>query len=187
MVAVLDLDPELLERVNRVVAHPFRDGGGGEVKIAAQVEELRRLVILEIEGLHLTAAVTGEAQLLRPVHDAAKDEARVRGDRVARRGHHVAEHPARAAALHFPRQDGKGGRVRLRYHIRFLDACEAFDGRAVKGHAALKGARKLGDRNRHALQEPEDVGEPELRKPDAVFPNQGEDFAGGHCFHASSG
>ena len=68
VVVVLDRDPDRLERVDRVVPDLGRRVLHGHREVAALVERLRVLVVLEEEVLELRADVEGvEAELLHPL------------------------------------------------------------------------------------------------------------------------
>ena len=86
----------------------------------------------------------------------------------------VAEHPGHARRLRAPRQHLEGGRVGLGQHVRLVDAGEALDRRAVEADALGEGALELGGRDRHRLQEPEDVGEPQSDEADVTFLERAE-------------
>ncbi len=98
VVVVLDRDAHRLERADRVAAHT---GGGVERRlreVAALVEGLRPLLVLEEEVLRLGADVERvEAHRGHPVERAAEDVTRVAGVRLAVGRDDVADHPARLA------------------------------------------------------------------------------------------
>ena len=95
VVVVLDPDPDRLERLDRLVAQL---GGGverGHREVAALVERLRALVVLEEEVLELGTDVERvEAQRLHPIERAAQHVARIAFVRLAVRLDDVADHPA---------------------------------------------------------------------------------------------
>ena len=94
VVVVLDRDADCLERVDRVVAHFRRGVLRGHREVAALVDRLRALVVLEEEVLELGADVERvEAHALHPVERLAKDVARVALVRRAVRCDDVADHP----------------------------------------------------------------------------------------------
>ncbi len=94
MVVVLDRDADRLERVDRVVANLGRRVLRRHREVAALVDRLRALVVLEEEVLELGADVERvEAHALHAVERLAEDVARVAlvGRAVGRDD--VADHP----------------------------------------------------------------------------------------------
>ena len=168
VVVVLDRDPDRLERVDRVVAHLGGRVLRGHREVAALVERLRVLVVLEEEVLELGAdGERVEAQLLHPVERRPEDVARVALVRHAVRLDDVADHPRDLRAelvpvlVDRPRHQLEGGGVGDRDHVRLLDRVEAGDRRAVEAHPVVERALHLGRRHRERLEVPLEVREPE--------------------------
>ena len=165
VVVVLDGDAHRLERADRVAAHA---GGGVDRRlreVAALVERLRPLLVLEEEVLRLGADVERvEAHRLHPVERAAEDVARVARVRLAVGRDDVADHAARLAVG----QDAERLGIGDRDHVRLLDRVEAGDGRAVEAHPVVERALGLADRDREALEMPLEIGEPQEHVVDAA-------------------
>ena len=165
----LDADPERLERIDHVVPDRGREVRA-EVEVAGLVVRQRLdgavLAAAEQEELELGARVDDVAELLGPLDLAAQDEARVAGERLAARREHVADDAGRGAVR--PRDLGEGPHVRHQVLVALGDPGEAFDGRAVEPRAVPDGALQLVDRDRHRLDDADDVRELELDEPDAL-------------------
>ena len=158
VVVVLDRDPHRLERPDRVAP----DAGGGVHRrlgeVAALVERLGAVLVLEEEVLGFRADVERvEAHRRHPLEGAAEGVARVAVVRLPVRRDDVADHPAFEAV----RQDAEGRRIGDRDHVRLLDRVEAGDRGTVEAHAVVEGAGQLALRDREALQMPFEIGEPE--------------------------
>ncbi len=165
VMVVLDRDPHRLERPDRVAADSGRRVHRRLREVAALVERLGAVLVLEQEVLRLRADVERvEAHRLHAVERASEREARVAVIRLAVRRDDVADHPAFQPV----RQNAEGGRIGDRDHVRLLDRVEARDRRAVEAHAVVEGARQLAPRDREALQMPLEIGEPEQHVLDAA-------------------
>ena len=169
VVGRLDADPEGLERVDHVV--PDRDREvRAEVEVAGLVvgQRLDRPVIgaPEQEELELGAHVHDVAELLRPLDLAPEDVARVAREGLAARGEHVADHARGRAAG--PRDLREGPHVRHEVLVALGDPGEALDRRAVEPRPVADRALELVDRDRHRLDDADDVRELELDEPDAL-------------------
>ncbi len=180
VVGVLDVDAELLERQDRLAPHVRSRVQRRQVEVAALVQHLGPVLVLEEEVLELGANVEGvEAHLLRPLQGAAQHVARVPLVRRALRGQDVAEHPPDTLLVRAPRQHRERRRIRHGDHVGLLDRVEARDRRAVEAHAALEGLGELGRADRERLQLAEDVGEPEPDEPDLALVHESHDVLGG--------
>ena len=175
VVVVLDRDPDRLERVDRVVAYLGGRVLRGHREVAALVERLRALVVLEHEVLELGADVEGvEAHALHPVERFAEDVARVALVRRAVGRDDVADHPRDVRADRVPvlversRHELEARRVGDRHHVRLLDRVEARDRRAVEAHPVVQRLLHLRGRDRERLEVPLEVGEPEEDVLDAL-------------------
>ena len=93
VVVVLDRDAHRFERADRVVPDLRRGILRGHREVAALVDRLRALVVLEEEVLELGADVEGvEAETLHPVERLPKRVARIALVRLAVRRDDVADH-----------------------------------------------------------------------------------------------
>ncbi len=165
VVVVLDGDAHRLERADRVAAHAGRGVHRRLREVAALVERLRPLVVLEEEVLRLGADVERvEAHRLHPLERAAEDVARVAGVRLAVGRDDVADHAAGLAVGQDLERLGIGDRD----HVRLLDRVEAGDRRAVEAHPVVERALGLADRDREALEMPLEIGEPQEHVVDAA-------------------
>ena len=165
VMVVLDRDPHRLERPDRVAPDSRRGVEGRLREVAALVERLGAVLVLEQEVLRLRADVEGvEAHRLHPLERASEREARVAVVRLAVRRDDVADHPPFQAV----RQDAERRRIGDRDHVRLLDRVEARDRRAVEAHAVVERALQLAPRDREALQVPFEIGEPEQHVLDAA-------------------
>jgi hypothetical protein len=75
----------------------------------------------------------------------------------------------RAVAGYSPRQDLERRRVRLRQHVRLVDAGETLDGGAVEADPLGEGPLELGRRDGDRLEEAQHVGEPQPHEPDVAL------------------
>jgi hypothetical protein len=73
-----------------------------------------------------------------------------------------------------PRQDLERRRVRAGDHVRLVDPRQALDGAAVEPDALGERGLELGRRDRHRLEEPEHVGEPETDEADVPLLDRAE-------------
>ena len=88
VVAGLDVDPHVFQRLHHVLADGVGEVGG-EVEIAGAVVRQRRdlvAVLLEEEELQLRAGLERVAELGQPLQLAQQDAARVAGERGRRSG-----------------------------------------------------------------------------------------------------
>ena len=175
VVVVLDLDPDRLERRDRVVAHLGRRVLHGHREVATLVDRLGALVVLEEEVLELRADVERvEAHLLHPLERELEDVARVALVRRAVGLDDVADHAADLRAelvpvvVDGPRHDLERRRVGDRDHVGLLDPVEPGDRRAVEAHPVVERALHLVGRDRERLEMPLEVGEPEEDVLDAL-------------------
>ena len=169
VVDVLDRDAHLLERADGLLAQLARRVHRRHREVAALVERLRALVVLEQEVLELRADVERvEAHLLHPVERAAQHVARVALVWLAVRRDDVADHPADLGLAFPPGHHPVRARVGDGDHVRLLDRVEARDRRAVEAHAVVERGRDLARRDREALEVPFEVGEPEEQELDSV-------------------
>ena len=173
VVAELHRDAHRLEHGDRLAAEVGAHRLRGVVEVAAAVDRHRlhaglRGVLEQVE-LDLGVGVEGEALVGGLGQGPLEDVARV-GVRRGAVGHHdVAEHPGGRRALAAPRQDLERRRVGLGQHVGLVDPGEPLDGRAVEPDALVEGALELRRRDRHGLQEPEHVGEPQPHEADVAL------------------
>jgi hypothetical protein len=166
VVVVLDGDAHLLERADRVAADRRRRVHRRLGEVAALVERLRAVLVLEEEVLGLRADVERvEAHRLHALEGETEDVARVAVVRVAVRRDDVADHPPRDAVA----QHTERARVRDRDHVRLLDRVEAGDRRAVEAHPVVERALDLACRDRETLEMTFEIGEPEEHVLDAAL------------------
>ena len=175
VVVVLDLDPDRLERGDRVVPHLGRRVLHGHREVAALVDRLRALVVLEEEVLELGADVERvEAHLPHPLDGELEDVAGIALVGRAVRLDDVADHPADlgaervAVVVDGPRHDLERRGIGDRDHVRLLDPVEPGDRRAVEAHAVVERALHLAGRDRERLEVAFEIGEPEEDVLDAL-------------------
>ncbi len=173
VVGRLDPDPERLEGVHHVLPDLLGEVGR-EVEVAGEVVRQRRdlpgLVAAEQEELQLGAHVHDVAELPGPLDLAAEDVARVADERLAARREDVADDAGRAArpVAGLPGDLGEGAHVRHEVLVGLGDPGEPLDRRPVEPGPVPDGAFHLVDRDRHGLDDAEDVGELELDEADPV-------------------
>ena len=175
VVVVLDLDPDRLERLDRVVAHLGRRVLRGHREVAALVE---RLVPLSSSKRKYSSSGptlnVSKPELPHALERAREDVARVALVGRAVRLDDVADHAADLGAelvavlVDGPRHHLERRRVGDRDHVRLLDPVEAGDRRAVEAHAVVERALHLGGRDREGLEMTLEVGEPEEDVLDAL-------------------
>ena len=168
--AVLDRDAHRLEREDRLLAQVRDHVELGEVEVAGVVERLgSRRPISEVEELHLGPGVEREALLPRPLEVALQHVARVALERLARR----------AAG----RRRRSGRRARRRRATARSRRCWRRGSRACRTPAPgcsprspsrrrscpPRGRSRARRGDREALQEAEDVGEPEAHEADPAL------------------
>ena len=169
----LDRDPEGLERVHHVLADFLREVGG-EVEVAGEVVrergDLPGLVAAEEEELQLGAHVHDVAELPGALHLAAEDVAGVAGEGLAARREDVADDAGGAAraVAGLPGDLGEGRHVRHEVLVGLGDPGEALDRRPVEPGPVPDRVLHPVDRDRHGLDDPQDVGELQLDEADAV-------------------
>ena len=168
VVVVLDRDADRLQRVDRVVADLRGCVLRRHREVAALVDRLRALVVLEDEVLELGPDVERvEAHALHAVERTSEDVARIAlvGSAVGRDD--VADHPRDVRADRVPvivlgsRHELEARRIGDRDHVRLLDRVEPRDRRAVESHPVVQCLRHLRRRDRERLEVPFEVGEPE--------------------------
>ena len=179
VMAELHRDAHVLQQRDRGPAKVVGGAVWDVVEVAAVVDRhgsdplaLRRV---QQEELDLGVGVEGEPQVGGPAQGPAQDVARVGETGLPVRGEQVAEHSRGARVLPAPRQHLEGRRVGLDEHVGLIDAGEALDGRAVEADPLGERTLKLGGRNRHRLQRPDDVGEPQPDEPDVALFNRAQD------------
>ncbi len=129
VVAVLDPDAELLQRLHGLAPQRRRRVQRRQVEVAAVVEGLCAAGVLEVEELQLRSAVERvEAHLVGPLQRAAQDVARVAHVRVAVRRLNVADHAGRRLLLGAPGDHLERGGIGHGDHVRLLDVLVARDG-----------------------------------------------------------
>ena len=118
MVAVLHVDPELLQRYRRVAPHAGAGVERREVEVAARIERLGADGIAQQEVLKLRTNVKRvEAKIVGALYGAAQDVPRVALVRRALGGQNVAEDPPHALLIGAPRQHGERARIGHRDHV----------------------------------------------------------------------
>jgi len=139
VVAVLDVDAELLEGEDGLPPDIGSRVERREVEVAALVEGLGGLAVAEEEVLELGADVEDvEAHRPGPLNRAAED---VSGVPLVGRPlwcEDVAEHPGDALLLRAPGKHGEGRRVGHRDHVGLFDRVEAGDRGSVEADATLE-------------------------------------------------
>ena len=161
MVGVLHGNAHLLQGEHRVAAQV---GGGIErrqIEIAAVVEHLGALGVLEVEVLQLGPHDERVAGLGGPTHYALQHMARISRVGFPFRRADVADHAGHGVGLGAPGQDLEGGGVGKGQHIRLLRRREPLDAAGVEAHALLEGALQLAGHHREGLHVAQNVGEPE--------------------------
>jgi hypothetical protein len=165
-------DAERLEGVDHVLADLLGEVGR-EVEVAGLVVRQRRdlavLVAPEQEELELRTGVDDVAQLLCALDLAAEDEAGIARERLAVGREHVTDHaggPARTVAA-LPRDLREGRHVRHEVLVALGDPGEALDRRTVEPRSVADRALELVDRDRHGLDDANDVRELELDEANA--------------------
>ena len=159
---VLDLDAHALERAHGLLPQLRRGVERRHREVAALVERLGSLVVLEEEVLELGADVERvEAHRLHAVERTAQHIARVALVRVAVGRDDVADHAADLRLAFAPRHQLVRVGIGDGDHVRLLDRVEARDRRAVEAHAVVERILDLARRYGKALQVAFDVREPE--------------------------
>ena len=178
VVVVLDRDPDRLERLDRLEAEVGCRIERRHREVAALVERLGALAVLEEEVLELGTDVERvEAHLAHPLERPAEHVAWIALVGLAVGLDDVADHPADLGLARRRRHDPEGRRVGHRDHVGFLDRVEARDRRAVEAHAVVERARSSLEGDREALQVPLEIGEPEEDVLDLVLLDAGENLA----------
>ncbi len=178
VVRVLYRDAHLLQRVDRLPPVVLGGVERGEVEIPAAVQQDGiRPGVGEVEVLDLRRHIEGESQIRGTSQVALQDCAWISEERVAVGRDDVAEHPGHLLLLS-PRQDLERGRVGHGQHVGLLDAGVAVDRRAIESHSLLECSFEFLRADRHRLQEPLDVGEPEPDETDPAFLDRAEDVLG---------
>ena len=143
VVDVLDRDPHRLERLDRVVAQVAGRVHRRHGEVAALVERLGAVVVLEEEVLELGADVEGVE-----AHRSPSARARAAGRAAGRPSYGspsgVTTSQIIRATLWPPfGHQLEGRRVRDGDHVRLLDRVEARDRRAVEAHPVVERALEL--------------------------------------------
>ncbi len=169
VVAVLDADAHLLEHEGRLAAQVARHVLRRQVEVPALVHNLGPVGGAEVKVLELRADEEAVALLGGLGERALECPARVGLLRLARRLEHVAEHPGDPpVAIVVPREDDERRGIGHGDHIALLDPRHPLHRRAVEPDPLVERPLELVDRDRHRLQEPQDVGEPQPHEPHAL-------------------
>jgi hypothetical protein len=174
VVTVLDVDPHALEPADRLLAQVIPLVQREEVEVPPFVERCRVTVAGEVEVLQLGAHEEVESHPPSLLHASAEGVARVAFVWLAVGCGDVADHPRHRIAVHGPGEDREGCRIRPGDHVAFLNPREPFDARPVEPHPLVECDLQFMEGDGEALQESEDVGEPEVDVLDAVFLDSGE-------------
>ncbi len=168
--------PTASSACDRVVPHL---GGGvlrGHGEIAAFVDRLRALVVLEDEVLELRPDVERvEAHALHPFERLTESKSRIALVRRAVGRDDVADHPRDVRAdrvamvIDRTRHELEARRVGNRNHVRLLDRVETRDRRTVEAHPVVQRLRHLRRCDRERLEVSLEVGEPEENVLDAFI------------------
>ncbi len=170
VVAGLDGDAHLLQGEHGLPAQVAGRVQGCHVEVAALVQGLRALRIGEVEVLQLRPHVEHVAQVGRPLEVALQDVPRVPFEGGAVGLEDIAHHSRHPLLLGPPGEDDEGVGVGHRHHVALIDAGESLDRRAVESLPLPQRQLQFLDRDRKALQEPQDVREPETDELDVVLP-----------------
>src|SRR5919199_2579636 len=176
VVTGLDDDPEDLQRLDHLAANMGREVGR-DVKVSRGIlrHRIDRTVgvRLEEEEFELRAGIEVEAHLLGLGHHVLERTARIAGERIALGRVDITDETRR---LHFrltvPRNDCVGIEVGHKVHIAFGDPRKSLDRRAVEPDAMIEHILDLADRNRHILDDADDVGKLQVEELDVLLLNQ---------------
>ena len=182
MMRVFHGDAHLLQREHGVAPQVGSVVEAGQVEVAAAVEHLGALSVLEVVELQLGADVERIPHLLRLLHRAGQHLTRVALERRAVGRAQAAEHARHRVGLRPPGQHLERGGIGERQHVGLLRAAEALDAAAVEAHAVGEGVLQLARDDRERLHAPQHVGEPEAHEMDvaALDGFQDEVLLGGH-------
>ena len=142
-----------------------------QVEEARRVERLRRprgVVVGEVEVLEIRAGVERVAKVVGLVEATAQHLTGIAEEWLAVEHRDVAEH-AGDRLIGSPGEQLERGGIRAGEHVRLDVAAVAVNGRAIEGHALFERVLELGRGDREALQEPEDIGEPEVDETDTAL------------------
>jgi hypothetical protein len=126
------------------------------------------------EEFQLGARLERVAQSLRLLHGPAQHVARVAGELVALRREDVADYFGGGVRVQLPRDRRERAQVGLQVHVALVDARESFDGRAIEPEPILDRIPELMERNRHVLDDADDVGELQTDELDVRLLGAGE-------------
>ena len=173
VVAVLDLNAEVLEVANGLLAQVDCEVAGGHIEVTRTVQHLSGLVVLEVVVLKLRTDVEGVPQLGGLAKYALEHVAWVTLVRGPVRLDDVAEHGCDETVILAPGHNLQGSWIWHRDHVGLFDASKAQNRGAVEAHALFHGHVELIDRNYERLQESEYVREPQVDKLNVLIPNCG--------------
>ena len=161
VMAVLDGNAHLLQREHGIASQVAGVIQTGQVEIAAAIQKLGALGVLEVIELNLGADVEHVPHVLGLAHHARQHMARVAFEGLAVGRADTAEHTGDGVALRAPGKHLERGGVGERQHIGFLGTAEALDAAAVEAHAVGEGVFKLAGDDGERLHAAEHIGEPE--------------------------
>ena len=179
VVGGFDIKPHLLERQHDFAPHIFTQVDRREIEVATRivgfggglaVAALKQEELGLGSRLHRKAFCGGQRDRPFQCRTGTADERR-----TVRVGD-VADHPAYALGrLIRPWKDLKGRRVRLEEHVRFLDADEALNRRAVEHDPAVERLFELPVWHLDVFDDTEDVGELKAHKPHLLALRAGQE------------
>ena len=184
---VLDRDAHLLERENRVAAQVGSHVERRQIKVAALVEHLGAVGVLEVVVLQLRADVHDVAHLFGACGLALEHVARIAVEVLPFGRFDRAEHARHGVALGAPREDLEGGRLGVREHVRLAVQREAANAAAVEAHALLERVLELARDNGKRLHMAQHVAEPKAHEMNVAALDRFEDevLIGAACHRQS--
>ena len=180
MVRGLDLEAHPLQdihdRAPRVLAEVHRR----KVEVAADVVRVRARTAVdrpfEHEELRFHSRVHREPELLRPCDLTLERRAWIASEGRAIRRVDVADDARHLGLPALPREDLEGREIGREQHVRFLDAHESFDRRAVEHDVPVERLLELRRGDLDVLVDPEDVGELQPKEAHVVRASEFEDL-----------
>ena len=170
----LDLEAHRLEHDHDVAPALLSEVDRGQVEVAAGVVGVERgaslLVLLEQKELGLRPGHHLEALFRGALDLPLERQPRTAGERRAVRQMDVADHARHFRAVRVgPGIDLEGVPVGNQQHVRFFDAGESLDRRAVEHDLAVEGFLELTARHLDVLDDAQEVGELESEEADFLL------------------